>query len=99
MISSLTQPHYPNAALGIEEERLTAISLQGGRGGFSVKQAATVDLPAGLLKPGFVEQNISDPREFSACLAELAESAGLLSQKRWSVALPSETARTAILVL
>src|SRR5436190_6978237 len=100
MISSLTQPHYPNAALGIEEERITAISLQGqGRGRFAVKQAATVDLPAGLLRPGFIEQNITDANEFAACLHEAAESAGLLSQRRWSVALPSNTARTAILVL
>jgi len=99
MFSALTQPHYPNAALGIEE-RITAISLQGqGRGSYSVKQAATVDLPAGLLTPNFREQNIADPREFAACLREAAESAGLLSQKRWSVALPSNTARTAILVL
>ena len=100
MFSALSQPHYPNAALGIEEERVTAISLQGqGRGSFAVKQAATVDLPAGLLKPGFLEQNIRDAGEFAACLHEAAESAGLLSQKRWSVALPSNTARTAILVL
>lgn len=99
MFSALTQPHYPNAALGVEQERLTAISLQGGRGGFSVKQAATVDVPAGLLTPSFLEPNIADPREFAACLSDLAESAGLMRQKRWSVALPSNTARTAILVL
>jgi hypothetical protein len=100
MFSALTQPHYPNAALGIEEERITAISLRGqGRGSFSVKQAATVDLPAGLLKPDFREPNIADAREFAAYLGEAAESAGLLGQKRWSVALPSSTARTAILVL
>lgn len=99
MFSALTQPHYPNAALGIEEERITAISLQGRGGSFSVKQAATVDLPAGLLNASFLEPNIADVREFSACLREAAESAGLLSQKRWSVALPSNTARTAILVL
>jgi hypothetical protein len=100
MFSALTQPHYPNAAVGIEEERITAISLQGqGRGNYLVKQAATVDLPAGLLKPDFREPNIADTREFAACLHEAAESAGLLGQKRWSVALPSNTARTAILVL
>ena len=99
MFSALTQPHYPNAALGIEEDRLTAISLQGGRGTYGIKQAATVDLPAGLLHPSFLERNIADASEFSAVLAEVAESAGLMGQKRWSVALPSATARTAILVL
>ena len=99
MFSTLTQPRYPNAALGIEEDRLTAISLQGGRAGYSIKQAATFDLPVGLLTPSFLERNIADAREFAASLRELAESAGLMGQKRWSVALPSATARTAILVL
>jgi len=100
MFSALTKPHYPNAALGIEEARVTAVALQGmGRGRYGIKQAATVDLPAGLLKPSFLEPNVADAEEFSACLYEAAESAGLLKQKRWSVALPSNTARTAILTL
>ncbi len=100
MFSALTTPNYPNAALGIEEGRITAVSLQGQRrGSFAVRQAATVDLPPGLLTPSFIEKNISESFEFSSCLQEAAESAGLLSQKRWSVALPSGTARTAILVL
>ncbi len=100
MFSALTQPNYPNAALGIEEGRITAVSLQGqGRGNFSIKQAATVDLPTGLLTPNFLERNITNSAEFLYCLRETIESAGLLKQKRWSVALPSNTARTAILVL
>ena len=100
MFSALTQPNYPNAALGIEEGRITAVSLQGqGRGNFGIKQAATVDLPPGLLKPGFLERNITNSAEFAYCLRETLEGAGLLKQKRWSVALPSNTARTAILVL
>src|SRR2546425_6582551 len=100
MFSSLTEPNYPNAALGIEEGRITAVSLQGqGRSRFAVKQAATIDLPPGLLRPSFLEKNIIDGAEFSSCLRETIESAGLLRQKRWSVALPSNTARTAILVL
>ena len=100
MFSALTKPHYPNAALGIEEVRVTAIALQGmGRGRFGIKQAATVDLPEGLLKPSFLDKNIADGAEFSACLREAAESSGLLKQRRWSVALPSNTARTAILTM
>ncbi|MBK8464548.1 MAG: hypothetical protein IPL32_01840 [Chloracidobacterium sp.] len=100
MFSALTTPNYPNSALGIEENRITAVSLQGqGRGSFAIRQAATVDLPTGLVKPNFLEKNISNGFEFSSYLREAAESAGMLSQKRWSVALPSGTARTAILVL
>ncbi len=94
------EPNYPNAALGIERDIISAISLQKqGRGTFGIKQAATVNLPAGLVSPSFLDQNIADRQEFAACLEEVATSAGLLGQKRWSVALPSSTARTAILTL
>lgn len=100
MFPALTKPNYPNAALGIEDGRITAVSLQGqGRGQFGVKQAATIDLPPGLLRPSFLEKNIIDSAGFNYCLRETVESSGLLKQKRWSVALPSNTARTAILVL
>jgi len=100
MFSALTTPNYPNAALGIDEGRITAVSLQGeGRGQFGIRQAATVELTPGLLTPSFLDTNINNSFEFSSCLQEAVESAGLLKQKRWSVALPSSTARTAILVL
>ena len=100
MFASLTEPNYPNAALGIEEGRISAVALQEqGRGNFGIRQAATVDLPPGLLRPDFLEANITNVEEFAVCLREAVESAGLLKQKRWSVALPSSTARTAILVL
>jgi hypothetical protein len=100
MFSSLTQPHYPKAALGIEASGLSAVALQSpGRRQFSIKQAASVEIPAGLVVPSFVELNIADDVEFFACLKEVVEAAGLMGQKRWSVALPSNTARTAILAL
>ena len=100
MLSSLTQPHYPKAALGIEASGISCVALQStGKGQFAIKQAASVELPPGLVTPSFVDLNISDDVEFSACLKEAAVAAGLLGQKRWSVALPSNTARTAILAL
>ncbi|CAN5465895.1 hypothetical protein BH10ACI2_BH10ACI2_16880 [soil metagenome] len=100
MFSSLTQPNYPNAAMGIESTGMSAVALQGaGRGQFAVKQAASIDLLQGLVTPSFTDTNISDGMEFEASLREVAESAGLLKQKRWSIALPSNTARTAILSL
>ena len=100
MFSSLTQPNYPNAALGIETNIISAVALQGsGRGQFEIKQAASVELPPGLIVPSFLDRNISDDAQFAASLREVIEIAGLLNQKRWSVALPSNTARTAILAL
>src|SRR6187551_3685534 len=67
MLPSLTQPRYPSAALGIEIGSLTAVALQkSGRGQFSLKQAALVDLPPGLIVPSFLSQNISDYAEFAS---------------------------------
>ncbi len=99
MFSSITQPNYPNAALGIETNVISAVALQGSRGQFTIKQAGSVELPSGLVTPSFLDKNISDDLEFAACLIEAVEIAGLLKQKRWSIALPSNAARTAILTL
>ena len=100
MLSTLTQPKYPRAALGIEEDVITALSLQKeGRGQFGIRQAATVELPDGLLHPNFVEENITNAEEFALLLEEAVSNAGLLRNKKWSVSLPSTTARTAILTL
>jgi Tfp pilus assembly PilM family ATPase len=96
---SITEPSYPNAALGIEADEISAVALSGGRNGFSVKQAASVQIAPGTLVPSFLDTNIQDHTAFANALTETVESAGLLSQKRWSVALPSSTARTAIITL
>ena len=100
MLESLTKPNYPKAALGLEQESITALALQKeGRGRFGIRQAATVDLPVNLLTPSFTEQNIANPNEMQVLLEEAVATAGLRRQKRWSVSLPSNTARTAILTL
>jgi len=100
MFSVLTQPRYPKAAIGIEHDRLTALALEReGRGRFSLRQAATVEVPVNLIKPSFLEKNIASRDEFRVILEETVTSAGLLGQKRWSVSLPSASARSAIITL
>jgi len=99
MFSSLTQPRYPSAALGIESNVIAAVALSNGRHQYSIKQAATVELPPGVLTPSFTDSNIADEHEFVSSLREAAEAAGLLRQNRWSVTLPSASARTAILAI
>lgn len=100
MLSFLTEPNYPKAAIGLERESITVVSLtKEGRGSFGIKQAATVDLPNGLLEPSFLERNISNPRELAVLLEQAVESAGLAGQKQWSVSLPSNAARSAILTM
>jgi Tfp pilus assembly PilM family ATPase len=100
MFSTLTEPNYPKAAIGLERDAVTALALQKeGRGRYGVSQAATIDLPTNLLTPSFIERNIASPQELRVLLEEVVVSAGLMSQKNWSVSLPSNTARTAILTL
>jgi Tfp pilus assembly PilM family ATPase len=100
MFSALTRPNYPKAALGLEREFVTALALQKeGRSGFGIKQAATIELPEGLLNPSFIEHNIANPQEMLALIEEVCVKAGLGGQKRWSVSLPGNSARTAILTL
>jgi len=96
---SFTEPSYPNAALGIEAELISAVALSGGRGHYSIKQAASVQLTPGILIPSFTDTNIQDNTAFANALTEVIEIAGLMSQKRWSIAMPSNTARTAIIAL
>ena len=100
MFSILTEPNYPKAAIGLERDSITALSLRNeGRGRYGVAQAATLELPVSLLTPSFIERNIASPEELRVLLEDVVVSAGLANQKNWSVSLPSNTARTAILTL
>lgn len=100
MFPFLTEPNYPKAAIGLEKDSVTALSLQReGRGQFGVQQAATVQLPVNLLTPSFLERNIASPEEFRVILEDAVVSAGLANQKNWSVSLPGNSARTGILTL
>jgi len=76
------------------------VQLDRGRGTSArLRRAATIVLPESLIRPSFDEPNISNPSELKAVLTELATSAGLIQQKRWSVALPDATSRSLILTL
>jgi len=100
MLSILTEPSFPKAAIGIEQEAVTALALaREGRGRFSIERAATIEVPVNLITPGFVERNIASAAEFRVILEDAVASAGLIKQRNWSVTLPSNTARSAILVL
>lgn len=100
MLSSFIKPKYPSAALGLEADRMSLLSLDRlRRGEFSVERAAVADLPSGLVEPSFSGRNISSPGELMGFLEDLCARAGLLRQKRWSIALPGSTSRIAILVL
>ena len=100
MFDFLTQPNYPKSAIGIEQNAISALQLRReGRGRFGVDRAATVELPKDLITPSFTDRNIASVPEFQTILEEAVVNAGLMSQKSWSVSLPSSTARSAILTL
>ncbi|HEV2883751.1 MAG TPA: hypothetical protein VGW36_02775 [Pyrinomonadaceae bacterium] len=98
--SKLVKPWYPSTALGFEKGVASMVQLDRGRGGSSsLKRAATVSLPDALIVPSFDEPNITDPGELAGAVRDLATSAGLLQQKRWSVALPEAASRSLIMTL
>lgn len=99
MLDKLLQPRLPSAAVGIESSTASVVQLDRARGAFVIKRAATVNLPANLIKASFDESNIAEPDALIESLSDLVTSAGLLRQRKWSVALPEATTRSAILTI
>lgn len=99
-ISKLVQPWYPASAVGLEKGFASMVQLERRRGNaYTLRRAATVDLPDEVISPSFDSQNISDPTSLAIALNDLAASAGLLKQKRWSVSLPESTTRTLVIIV
>jgi hypothetical protein len=99
-LSKLVRPWYPSTALGLEKGIASIVEVDRGRGkGYSLRRAATINLGESLIQPSFDQTNVTDRSELAAVLSELATSAGLIRQKRWSVTLPGASARTLILTL
>ena len=100
VLSRLVRPWYPSTALGLEKGIASIVEVDRGRGkGYSLRRAAIISLGESLIQPDFDQPNVPDPSELAAALSELATSAGLLRQKRWSITLPGATTRTLSLTL
>ncbi|MFY9619130.1 MAG: hypothetical protein WAQ99_04900 [Pyrinomonadaceae bacterium] len=99
MLDKLLKPRFPSAAVGIESNTASVVQLDRARGAFVIKRAATVNLPANLIKASFDESNIAEPDALIESLSDLVTSAGLLRQRKWSVTLPEATTRSAILTI
>ena len=95
----LISPRLPQAAVGLSGEAASVVQLERRGGGLAVRSAGLLPLPAGLVRPGFDEPNVSDGAELAGALTELLTSAGLMRRKRWSVALPEAATRTSILTM
>ena len=99
IFATLLAPRLPASAVGIEKDSAAVVQLDRAHGGFVIKRAASVALPDDLIRPSFDEQNIANPADLKATLADLLTSAGLLRQRKWSVSLPETATRTAIVSL
>ena len=99
MLDKLLQPRFPACAVGIKTGTASVVQLERSRGSFVVKRAATLDLPKNIVRASFDESNVLDPNGLAAALTDLATSAGLMRQKKWSVTLPETSARTMIVTL
>ena len=100
LISRLIDPWYPATAIGLEKGVASVIQLERVKGWTCrLRRAATFNIADSLLRPSFDELNIEDPRQLASVLSELATSAGLVKQKRWSLSLPEATARTQVLTI
>jgi len=85
--------------VGIEKDVASVVQLDRARGGFVVRRAASVDLPENLLRPNFDEPNIADRDQLGRALTDVVTGAGLLRQRKWSVALPESATRSAIVTI
>ena len=98
-LGKLLKPRFPPCAVGIDSGAAAVVQLDRARGGFTVKRAASVNLPSGLVRASFDETNIDNPSELASSLSDLLAAAGLLHQRKWSVTLPETSTRAAVLAL
>jgi hypothetical protein len=100
LFSRIVDPWYPPAAIGLEKGQASVVQLERVKGSACrLKRAATANIAESLITPSFDEPNIADRGQLAAILNDLAGSAGLLRQKRWSLTLPEATARTIVFTM
>lgn len=100
LVSKLVNPRYPATALGIEKSVVSVVHLERVKDRTSrLRRAATFNIAESLVRPSFHEPNIQDRGQLATVLNDLAASAGLLRQKRWSLSLPEATTRTLVVTM
>lgn len=95
----LTQPPFPNAAVGISRDGASIVALERRGRAFGFGSAGFVPFAEGAVQPGFEDTNLSQPEEIADAVSELAASVRLNNQRRWSVALPEASARSTIITM
>src|SRR5262252_1629990 len=98
-IHKLVRPRLPTAAVGIESNAAAIVQLDRTRGGFVIRRAASLKLPPELIRASFDQTNILHQVEVQVALTDLATSAGLLRQKKFSASLPEAATRSAVITI
>jgi len=100
LFSRIIDPWYPPAAIGLEKGLASVVQLERAKGSACrLKRAATANIAESLVTPSFDQPNIADRGQLAAILNDLAVSAGLIRQKRWSLSLPEASARTIVFTI
>lgn len=99
LFRKLTQPPFPNVAVGIAAEGASVVALERRRKGFRLSVAGHVQFPLDLITPSFEDANITAPGEAADIIRDLALKTGLGRQTAWSVALPEEATRSTIITM
>ena len=100
LLSRLVDPRFPATAIGLEKGIASVVHLERvKRGACKLRRAATFNIAESLIAPSFDEPNIENPAQLADVLNELAASAGLMREKRWSLSLPEATTRTLVLLM
>ena len=100
LLSRLIDPWYPATAIGLEKGVASVVQLERVKGSTcKLRRAASFNIAESLVRPSFDEPNIENTAQLATVLNELAASAGLLRQKRWSLSLPEATGRTLVLTM
>jgi hypothetical protein len=100
LLSRIIDPWYPATAIGLEKGLASVVQLERVKGNACrLKRAASVGIGDSLIRPSFDEPNIQNGAQLAAVLKDLATSAGLMRQKRWSLSLPEATARTVVFTM
>jgi hypothetical protein len=97
--NKLVRPRLPAAAVGIESDIASIVQLDRARSGYVIRRAASLNLAPDLIKGSFDNPNISEPAEVVRVLTDLAASAGLLRQRKFSASLPEAATRSTVITI
>ena len=93
----LLEPEYPLVAIEVRPRALSVVRLGREGGHLRLAAAASVELPADLVRLSITQPNLPDPESFSRHLSSVLERAGALREGSCALVLPDPVGRIALL--